>query len=75
MAAPGKGSSRWGSFLTQAVAGMEARLDNILADEAEAAKQPKPSPAAPTPVSPNLSPGRPTLRSPVRPCYPRIADP
>ncbi|KAF6806824.1 M protein repeat protein [Colletotrichum plurivorum] len=31
MAAPAK-SSRWGSFLQQAVAGVEARLDNILAE-------------------------------------------
>ncbi|MCJ1314345.1 hypothetical protein MMC25_008026 [Agyrium rufum] len=28
-----KGSSRWGSFLQQAVAGVESRLDNILADD------------------------------------------
>ncbi|KAI0379693.1 TATA element modulatory factor 1 TATA binding-domain-containing protein [Hypomontagnella monticulosa] len=38
MSAPQK-SSRWGSFLSQAVAGVEARLDNILAEE-ESAKQP-----------------------------------
>ncbi|KAI1373587.1 TATA element modulatory factor 1 TATA binding-domain-containing protein [Hypoxylon crocopeplum] len=37
MSAPQK-SSRWGSFLSQAVAGVEARLDNILAEE-ESAKQ------------------------------------
>ncbi|KAI8957056.1 TATA element modulatory factor 1 TATA binding-domain-containing protein [Daldinia sp. FL1419] len=37
MSAPQK-SSRWGSFLSQAVAGVEARLDNILAEE-DAAKQ------------------------------------
>ena len=29
----GKGSSRWGSFLQQAVAGVESRLDTILADD------------------------------------------
>jgi hypothetical protein len=29
---PAKNNSRWGSFLTQAVAGMEAHLDNILAE-------------------------------------------
>lgn len=34
MAAPTKQSSRWGSFLQQAVAGVESRLDNILADGA-----------------------------------------
>ena len=38
MAAPGKGS-RWGSFLSQAVAGVESRLDTILADEREEAQQ------------------------------------
>jgi hypothetical protein len=33
MAAPGgKASSRWGSFLQQAVAGVESRLDTILAE-------------------------------------------
>jgi len=35
MANPVKQASRWGSFLQQAVAGVESRLDNILAgDEA-----------------------------------------
>ncbi|OAA39665.1 TATA element modulatory factor 1 TATA binding protein [Metarhizium rileyi] len=34
MAAPGK-QSRWGSLLSQAVAGVESRLDNILADSEE----------------------------------------
>ncbi|KAL9117688.1 MAG: hypothetical protein Q9187_005772, partial [Circinaria calcarea] len=28
-----KSTSRWGSFLQQAVAGVESRLDTILADE------------------------------------------
>ncbi|KND90348.1 Protein sgm1 [Tolypocladium ophioglossoides CBS 100239] len=45
MAAPGK-SSRWGSFLSQAVAGVESRLDNILA-EADGAAQPQPQDAPP----------------------------
>lgn len=40
----GGGKSRWGSLLSQAVAGVEARLDTILAEE----DQPKPSPS-PTP--------------------------
>jgi TATA element modulatory factor len=35
MAAPTKQSSRWGSFLQQAVAGVESRLDNILTEGAE----------------------------------------
>lgn len=30
MAAPGKQTSRWGSFLQQALDGVESRLDNIL---------------------------------------------
>ncbi|KAI0124631.1 TATA element modulatory factor 1 TATA binding-domain-containing protein [Xylariales sp. AK1849] len=38
MSAPTK-QSRWGSFLSQAVAGVEARLDNILAEDEEGAKQ------------------------------------
>lgn len=65
MSAPSK-SSRWGSFLSQAVAGVEARLDNILAEEEEqqqeAAKQSPPSrpPSAassskPTPSTTNKS--------------------
>ncbi|XWW93218.1 hypothetical protein V2A60_001148 [Cordyceps javanica] len=33
MAAPNKSTSRWGSFLSQAVAGVESRLDNILSEE------------------------------------------
>ncbi|KAH0596455.1 hypothetical protein MHUMG1_05572 [Metarhizium humberi] len=38
MAVSGK-QSRWGSFLSQAVAGVESRLDNILADPEEARAQ------------------------------------
>ena len=34
MAAPAKQTSRWGSLLQQAVAGVESRLDNILAEGA-----------------------------------------
>ncbi|KAI1650566.1 TATA element modulatory factor 1 TATA binding-domain-containing protein [Daldinia loculata] len=47
MSAPQK-SSRWGSFLSQAVAGVEARLDNILAEE-DAAKQSSPQRPTRTP--------------------------
>ncbi|KAK4240715.1 TATA element modulatory factor 1 TATA binding-domain-containing protein [Achaetomium macrosporum] len=44
MAAP----SRWGSFLSQAVAGVEARLDKVLADNEDGAVQQKEAkPAAP----------------------------
>ncbi|OAQ98921.1 hypothetical protein LLEC1_01087 [Akanthomyces lecanii] len=59
MAAPNKSSSRWGSFLSQAVAGVESRLDNILTEEdggsnaSKTQQQPKPQPQmqAPTPAS------------------------
>lgn len=67
MAAPNnKPSSRWGSFLSQAVAGVESRLDNILGDEenggaavtGQATQQPQqqqpklqPQMMTPTPVS------------------------
>ncbi|OTB16083.1 hypothetical protein K445DRAFT_75064 [Daldinia sp. EC12] len=47
MSAPQK-SSRWGSFLSQAVAGVEARLDNILAEE-DSTKQPSPQRPTKTP--------------------------
>lgn len=52
MSVPQK-SSRWGSFLSQAVAGVEARLDNILAEE-ESAKQP---PSQRTTRTPSTSSG------------------
>ncbi|KAK4131800.1 hypothetical protein BT67DRAFT_484715 [Trichocladium antarcticum] len=55
MAAP----NRWGSFLSQAVAGVEARLDTILADEggvqekdAKPVAQPAAAPASPAKQSP-----------------------
>jgi hypothetical protein len=44
MSAPAKQSSRWG-FLQQAVAGVEARLDTILAEGPEESQSPK-KPAA-----------------------------
>jgi hypothetical protein len=40
MASQAKSSSRWSSLLQQAVAGVESRLDTILADDE---KPPKPS--------------------------------
>lgn len=50
MSAPAKGGSRWGSFLQQAVAGVESRLDNILADGIEEpVPQPQKKPASPIP--------------------------
>lgn len=43
MAAPGKpaasGGSKWGSFLSQAVGGLESRLDNMLAEAADPGSQ------------------------------------
>ncbi|TQN65198.1 Protein sgm1 [Colletotrichum shisoi] len=45
MAAPAK-STRWGSFLQQAVAGVEARLDNILAEGENGSTLPQPAPAS-----------------------------
>lgn len=55
MAAPPKQTSRWGSFLEKAVAGVEAKLDTILADGAgeggvgdeglQARRPPAPTPA------------------------------
>ncbi|KAK0733606.1 TATA element modulatory factor 1 TATA binding-domain-containing protein [Lasiosphaeria miniovina] len=62
MAAPSKQSSRWGSFISQAVAGVEARLDNILADGEDGSGQPRDpklapasGPAAPAKQSPGPS--------------------
>jgi hypothetical protein len=43
MTVPGKQASRWGSFLQQAVAGIESNLDNILSGDD--VPQPKPAPA------------------------------
>lgn len=48
MATPGKQTSRWGSFLQQAVAGVESRLDNMLAEGEEA---PVPAKKPPTPAA------------------------
>lgn len=48
MSAPQKQGSKWGTFLSQAVAGVESRLDNLLADGIE---EPGATPArATTPV-------------------------
>lgn len=68
MAAPKR--TGWGSFLSQAVAGVEARLDNILADEGDGSAQqketkPTPAPAATTPSAAKQSPG---MRY-RRPCF------
>lgn len=59
MSAQGAGGnkSKWGSFLSQAVAGVEARLDNILAeeDQAKPGTSPAPSQQPSKPSSPGLS--------------------
>ncbi|KAK1778265.1 TATA element modulatory factor 1 TATA binding-domain-containing protein [Copromyces sp. CBS 386.78] len=57
MASPAKqASSRWGSFLSQAVAGVEAKLDTILADDyddtAQQSKESKPAATPPPAASP-----------------------
>ena len=72
MAAPGKPSgSRWGSFLSQAVAGVESRLDNMLGDlddgqQAQQAQQAQPAAAKPPQPAPSKqSPGEDDL---VKPC-------
>ncbi|KAF7543384.1 hypothetical protein G7Z17_g10785 [Cylindrodendrum hubeiense] len=77
MAAPGKpSSSRWGSFISQAVAGVESRLDNMLTEgeEAErlrqlqasqkpvAATKPAPQPAQPA-ANPAPAPSKPSSRA------------
>lgn len=54
MSAPSK-QSRWGSFLSQAVAGVEARLDNILAEEDTAPKS-SPTPSRPASAASNSRP-------------------
>lgn len=55
MAAPTK---RWGSYLSQAMAGVEARLDNILTENEELANDPKKSSSSlpPTPAPASASP-------------------
>lgn len=45
MAAQKPGASGWGSFLSQAVAGVESRLDNMLGDEPQKQQQQQPIPA------------------------------
>ncbi|RDW66191.1 hypothetical protein BP6252_09826 [Coleophoma cylindrospora] len=56
MAAPSKQSSRWGSFLQQAVAGVESRLDNMLAEADEAgAQKPAVTPPAVTKAQEGIS--------------------
>jgi TATA element modulatory factor len=54
MATPGK-SSRWGSLLQQAVAGVEARLDNILAEGEGSSKPATISQPPPTSLVPQTS--------------------
>ncbi|KAI1821095.1 hypothetical protein F4861DRAFT_486567 [Xylaria intraflava] len=56
-------SSRWGSFISQAVAGVEARLDTILAEDDPSrgptpAVQPTAPPAIPTPPTRSVTPSK-----------------
>ncbi|KAF2964522.1 hypothetical protein GQX73_g9065 [Xylaria multiplex] len=59
-------SSRWGSFLSQAVAGVEARLDNILAEDGGSKESTTPAvtlstpPVPPTPPTRSATPSKPT---------------
>ncbi|TGJ85990.1 hypothetical protein E0Z10_g2733 [Xylaria hypoxylon] len=62
MSAPQK-SSRWGSFLSQAVAGVEARLDNILAEDGTPKDSTTPAVAASTSPVPPTPPTRSTTPS------------
>lgn len=58
MSAPGKQASRWGSFLQQAVAGVESRLDTILAesdDDRGATPPAATAAAAPAAASPKVT--------------------
>ena len=57
MSAPAKQTSRWGTFLSQAVAGVESRLDNILAEDEVPAPVKKTAPAPASLAAPK-SPGR-----------------
>jgi hypothetical protein len=45
MAAPTKQASRWGSFLQQALDGVESKLDNILVGDGQADPPGRSSPA------------------------------
>ena len=53
------GKSGWGSLLSKAVAGVEARLDTILAEDGESQKDKKSTPqasAAPAPAAAQKQP-------------------
>lgn len=56
MSAPGKQASRWGSFLQQAVAGVESRLDNILAESDDDRSATPPAAAAAAATTTTASP-------------------
>lgn len=72
MAAPGK-QSRWGSFLSQAVAGVESRLDNMLAEPEDARPQDSSAtaspagPASPAPMTTKQQPASQQLAVPAKP--------
>ncbi|PHH91751.1 hypothetical protein CDD83_10455 [Cordyceps sp. RAO-2017] len=62
MAASGK-PSKWGSFLSQAVAGVESRLDNILAEADDEAQAQQPQAARPAQVAAPAKPSPANSRS------------
>lgn len=57
MTAPQKQGSKWGSFLSQAVAGVESRLDNLLADGIEEPGAITNKPTTPVPIAPAKTEG------------------
>ena len=59
MSAPAK-SSKWGSFLSQAVANVESRLDNILSEEETNGKPSSQSPSRPASAASAASTNKPT---------------
>lgn len=64
MSAPGKqASSRWGSFLQQAVAGVESRLDTILAEDDRSATPPPAAAAAATTATTTTTTASPKVTS------------
>lgn len=58
MSAQGNNKSKWGSFLSQAVAGVEARLDTILAEEDANVQAQKPTPSPAPSQQAKASPGK-----------------
>ena len=66
------GGTRWGSLLSQAVAGVEARLDTILSEADDAAKQQEQKPPAKPPAA---SPAKTSASCLTLPPYAVISPP